>query len=180
MKKIILTLLFGLITILAFGQAPHLTVLGIPITGNISTFQQKLIAKKYSLDTKYSKDLPAGQRAYKGKYSGYNCSLIAYFYPETKSVYKVRIAINFFNGHDVDDAYTRIKRSILGKYKNTSPKTGNLNGYEMLRIMISDNNENPLGIIDMLVYEGDEPNTKELVIGYKDWIAVAKENGFID
>lgn len=180
MKKIFLTLLFGLMTIFAFGQAPHLTVLGIPITGSISTFQQKLIAKKYSLDTKFSKNLPAGQRAFRGKYSGYDCSLIVYFYPDTKTVYKVRVAMDFLNESDADIAYKQVKRNIQGKYKNASLKTGSLHGHEAIHVILSDEEDNPLGIIDMIVFEGEEANTKELVIGYKDWIAVAKEKGFID
>ena len=180
MKKISLTLLLSLMTILAFAQAPHLTVLDIPITGNISSFQQKLIAKKYNLDAKYSKDLPAGQRAFRGKFLGYNCSLIAYFYPETKTVYKVRVAMDFLNELDADAAYRQMKKTILEKYKNASPKIGSLYGHEAVHAMINDDGDNPLGIIDILIFDGDEANTKELVIGYKDWIAVAKENGFIN
>ena len=179
MKKIPLTLLFCLITILAFSQTQHLTVLGIPITGKISTFQQKLIAKKYSLDAKFNKDHSVGQQAFRGKYYGYDCFLIAYYYPETKTVYKVRVGMDFLNESNADDAYQLIKRSILGKYKKVSLKTDILHGHEMMHLMIDNDEDKPLGIIDMLIYEGDVPNTKELVIGYKDWFAVAKENGFL-
>lgn len=52
-----------LTAVLSFGQTKHLTVLGIPITGNIATFQQKLIAKNYRLDAKKNKQLPIGERA---------------------------------------------------------------------------------------------------------------------
>lgn len=87
MKKLYLSILFCLMTILSYGQTKHLTVLGIPITGSITTFQQKLLAKNYRLDAKENKQLPVGERAFKGRFSGHECSLKAYYFPDDKIVY---------------------------------------------------------------------------------------------
>lgn len=121
MKKLLLTTLFCLMAILSYGQTKHLTIMGIPITGSITTFQQKLLAKSYRVDAKSNKELPVGQRAFKGRFSGHECSLIAYYFPDDKIVYRVRVAIDFLSETRADAAYTEIKRNLLRKYKNASP-----------------------------------------------------------
>lgn len=63
-------------------QVKHLTVLGIPITGSISSFQNRLLNKKYHIDSRKNKELPIGQREFKGIYSGHQCSLRAYYFPD--------------------------------------------------------------------------------------------------
>jgi hypothetical protein len=120
-----------LITILSYGQTKHLTVLGIPITGNIATFQQNLLAKNYRLDAKENKLLPVGERAFKGRFSGHDCTLKAYYFPDDKIVYKVRVSIDFVYESSADAAYMEIKRNLLRKYKYADTKTGRSNnGHE--------------------------------------------------
>ena len=119
MKQISLTLLLCLVTILSYGQTNHLTIMGIPITGSITTFQQKLAAKSYRVNATANKDLPVGQRAFKGKFSGHDCSLIAYYFQDTKIVHKVRVSIDFPKYVDADNAYNEFKKDLLMKYKKT-------------------------------------------------------------
>ena len=174
MKKISLTLLFCLVTILSYGQTKHLTIMGIPITGSIATFQQKLIAKNYRVDARRNKVLPEGQREFKGRFSGHTCSLRAYYFPDDKIVYKVRVTIDFLKASNADAAYTEIKRNLLRKYKNASPKMGSRDGHESMSTMIIDDDDDILGFIDLIVFEGDEIFESQLVVGYSDMDGEAK------
>ena len=169
MKKITLTLLFCLITILASSQTKHLTVLGIPITGSITTFQQKLFSKKFRLDAKENKQLPIGERAFKGRFSGHECSLKAYYFPDDKIVYKVRVSIDFTYESSADNAYKEIKRNLLRIYKCADTKTGrSSNGHESLSALIIDEEDDILGNIVLFVFDNVDPYESELVVGYED------------
>ena len=156
-------------------QPKHLTVLGIPITGSITTFQQKLLTKKYRLDTKENKRLPVGQRAFKGRFSGHECSLRAYYFPDDNTVYKVRVSIDFLSELNADGAYKEIKRNLLRKYKNSDSQIKNTDGHESLHALIIDDDDDMLGFIDLIVFEGDDTNESELVVGYTDMDGFAKE-----
>ena len=175
MNKISFTLLFSLMVICAFGQTKHLTIMGIPITGNITAFQQKLLAKNFRLDSKENKSLPVGQREFKGRFSGHECSLRAYYFPDDKTVYKVRVVIDFLNASNADNAYKEIKRNLFRKYKNASAKTGSRDGHESISAMIIDDDDDILGFIDLLVFEGDDTYESILVVGYTDMDGSIKE-----
>lgn len=175
MKKIHLTLLLCIIAAFAYGQSKHLTIMGIPITGSISTFQQKLVAKKYHVDSKSNKELPVGQRAYKGSFSGHECSLRAYYFPDDKTVYKVRVSIDFAYESSADNAYKEIKRNLLRKYKYADTKTGrSSNGHESLSALIIDDEDDILGNIVLFVFDNDDPYESELVVGYEDMDGLIK------
>ncbi|MBO7347891.1 MAG: hypothetical protein J6U46_05520 [Bacteroidaceae bacterium] len=168
MKNLLVSLLLFFVAVSSYGQTKHLSIMGIPITGNIATFQQKLVAKSYRVDAAANKDLPVGQRAFKGKFSGHDCSLIAYYFQETKIVHKVRVSIDFPKYADADNAYNEFKKNLLMKYKNTDLKKGRNNGREFIRVAVFDDNDIPLGVIDLFVGEGEGDYESELVIGYKD------------
>lgn len=175
MKRLYWVSLFCLITAFSYGQTKHLTIMGIPISGSITTFQQKLLAKNYRLDTKENKLLPMGQREFKGRFSGHECSLRAYYFPDDKVVYRVRVSIDFISETRADAAYSEIKRNLLRKYKNSSAKTGSRDGHESISAMIIDDDDDILGFIDMIVFEGDETYESILVVGYTDMDGFAKE-----
>lgn len=175
MKKLLLTILFCFMAVLSYGQTKHLTIMGIPITGNITTFQQKLLAKNYRLNMKENKSLPVGQREFKGRYSGYDCALRAYYFSDDKTVYKVRVAIDFLSASNADNAYKEIKRNLLRKYKNSDTSTKSTDGHESLHSLIIDNEDDILGFIDLIVFEGDDTYESILVVGYTDMDGFAKE-----
>ena len=175
MKRLCLIFLLCLMTIPSFSQSKHLTVLGIPITGSITTFQQKLIAKNYRLDAKENKQLPVGQRAFKGRFSGHDCTLKAYYFPDDKTVYKVRVSIDFAYESSADNAYKEIKRNLLRKYKYADTKTGrSSNGHESLSALIIDDEDDILGNIVLFVFDNDDPYESELVVGYEDMDGLIK------
>ena len=175
MKQLLLTTLLCLVTIQSYGQTKHLTIMGIPISGNISTFQQKLVAKNYRVDARRNKVLPDGQREFKGRFSGHTCSLRAYYFPDDKIVYKVRVTIDFIKASNADAAYTEIKSNLLRKYKKASPKMGRRDGHESMSAMIIDDDDDILGFIDLIVFEGDEIIESQLVVGYTDMDGSVKE-----
>lgn len=176
MKKILLLILFCLVTVLSNGQTKHLTIMGIPISGNIATFQNKLIAKKFHLDTKKNKELPVGQREFKGFFSGHQCSLRAYYFLDDKTVYKVRVGINFYYELQADGTYQEIKSNLQRKYPNSDAKIKNTDGHESFHDMIIDDEDDILGFIDLIVFEGDDdPYASELVLGYTDMDGFCKE-----
>lgn len=175
MKKASLIILLSLMSILIFGQTKHLTVLGIPITGSITTFQQKLIAKNYRLDTKENKKLPVGERAFKGRFSGHDCTMKVYYFPDDKIVYKVRVSIDFIYESSADNTYREIKRNLLRKYKNADAETGrSSNGHESFSALIIDEDDDILGNIVLFVFDGDDDYESELVVGYEDLDGIIK------
>lgn len=175
MKRLHLSILFCLLTVLSYGQAKHLTIMGIPITGSITTFQQKLLAKNYLVDARRNKVLPEGQREFKGRFSGHKCSLRAYYFPDDKIVYKVRVSIDFVYESSADNAYKEIKRNLLRKYKYADTKTGrSSNGHESLSALIIDDEDDILGNIVLFVFENVDPYESELVVGYEDMDGLIK------
>ena len=175
MKKLLLTILFCFVVVISYGQNKHLTIMGIPITGSITTFQQKLLAKNYRLDTKENKQLPVGERAFKGRFSGHDCTLKAYYFPDDKIVYKVRVSIDFVYESSADNAYKEIKRNLLRKYKYADTKTGrSSNGHESLSALIIDDEDDILGNIVLFVFENVDPYESELVVGYEDMDGLIK------
>lgn len=175
MKRLYFSILFCFMVVFSYGQTKHLTIMGIPITGSITTFQNKLLAKNYRLNTQENKSLPVGQREFKGRFSGHECSLRTYYFPDDKMVYKVRVVIDFLSASNADYAYKEIKRNLLRKYKNASTKTGSRDGHESISAMIIDDDDDILGFVDMIVFEGDDTCEKFLVVGYTDMDGSAKE-----
>lgn len=175
MKNLLVSTLLCLMAICSYGQTKHLTIMGIPITGSINTFQKKLLAKNYRLNTKENKSLPVGQREFKGRFSGHDCALRAYYFPDDKTVYKVRVAIDFLSASNADNAYKEIKRNLLRKYKNTDTTIKSTDDHESLHALIIDNEDDMLGFIDLIVFEGDDTYESILVVGYTDMDGFAKE-----
>ena len=73
MKKVLLLLLVAIFSFAV--QAKHLEFMGIPITGSITSFQSKLIAKGCSV-SKDTNQYPIGIRAFKGIFAGKDCDII--------------------------------------------------------------------------------------------------------
>ena len=69
MKQLILLFAFLFSSICVSSQ--HLNFSGIPITGTISQFQSKLLAKGIKLNREKSQNAPLGQRIFKGMFHGY-------------------------------------------------------------------------------------------------------------
>ncbi|MBE6339462.1 MAG: hypothetical protein E7069_01825 [Bacteroidales bacterium] len=95
MKQII-TLVMLLISVAAFAQTEHLKIMGIPIDGNITSFQSKLQQKGFVF--KSNKSTPGEREVYKQyseKFAGRNCSLFVSYDRNTKIVYDVQVCYHF-------------------------------------------------------------------------------------
>ena len=175
MKKIFVTFLLFLLSVCSMGQTKHLTIMGIPITGSINSFQQKLLSKNYRLNTRENKFLPVGQREFKGRFSGHECTLRVYYFPDDKIVYKIRVCIDFVYESSADNAYKEIKGNLLRKYKDSDTTINSTDGHESLHALIIDDEDDLLGFIDLVVFDGDDTYEKILVIGYTDMEGFTKE-----
>ena len=90
MKQIVMVLWMLLLPNLGYTQNNHLIFNGIPIDGPISRFEQRLAMKGFKPRYDVNKNLPIGERSYKGNYMGYAVDFISvYFSPKTKKVYRV-------------------------------------------------------------------------------------------
>lgn len=83
-------------------------------------------------------------------------------------VYKVRVSIDFPTELKADNAYQEIKRNLLRKYSHADTRTRSTDGHESLHALIIDDEDDILGYIDLIVFEGDETYEKEIVVGYSD------------
>ena len=108
MKKVVLLLLVAICSFAV--QAKHLEFMGIPITGSITSFQSKLIAKGCSV-AKDTNHYPIGIRSFKGIFAGKDCDILVWYNPKTKIVYKVRAIAD--GGTSLDNTH-----NIFYYYKN--------------------------------------------------------------
>lgn len=91
-RNIILTLFISLVSLCATAQE-HIKFMGIPMGGTITAFQNKLQAKGLKVSVESAR-MPAGQRGYKGTFSGEQAEILIWFNPRTKIVYRGKAMIN--------------------------------------------------------------------------------------
>lgn len=95
MKRLISTLCCMLLVIAAFAQSAngHLKYMGIPITGTITQFQNKLAAKGIKYNQPMSARLDAGTRGFNGTFAGNKVTIFVYYDIRSKIVYRVKSVI---------------------------------------------------------------------------------------
>ena len=86
MRKTLLTFLLCLFTTISFAQE-HMKFAGIPLNGTITQFQQKLLAKGYTVNSKMNSVLPVGTRSFKGTFIGKRANVAVYYDETTHIVY---------------------------------------------------------------------------------------------
>lgn len=158
-------------------QAKHLEFMGIPITGTITSFQTKLLAKGCKL-AKNNNQLPTGIRGFKGVFAGKDCDIFVWFNHKTKQVYKVRAVADcgesLDNAHNVFNYY---KNLLKQKYDGVSvtpdmledSSTGEYNYYLMIFDSPVEDDINLIGGIDMFILDYDTyPTTYGVAITYED------------
>lgn len=119
MRKIILSFCCLLISLTAIAQTnAHLKFMGIPITGNITQFQTKLVSKGCSFDKQVSASLSAGIRAFKGTFAGNKVDIYAYYDTQTKIVYRVKAVISGVSEDIAEQKYGEYKSLLSKKYGN--------------------------------------------------------------
>lgn len=93
MKKLILTLIIILTGAFCVQAQEHLKFMGIPLTGNINSFQTKLKAKGFEVDKQINKYAPVGTRIFKGLFAGENAQIFVFYNKKHKTVYRAKAII---------------------------------------------------------------------------------------
>ncbi len=128
MKQLI-TLFILLISLAASAQTEHMKFMGIPINGNITAFQSKLVQKGF----KFVKNgASSGEyevyKQYSGKFAGKECTLFVSYDRKTKIVYDAQVAYSFYYNENYeskrDDMYESLTSQLSNKYPNAIRKNG--------------------------------------------------------
>lgn len=124
MKKLIFTLVVILTTVLCAQAEDHLKFMGIPLTGNINSFQTKLEAKGCKVDKYYNQYAPEGVRVFKGQFAGNNAQIIISYNKKDKTVYRAKVAIqcidkDIFN-HKANELAQMLNQKYSSMYVDTS------------------------------------------------------------
>lgn len=111
-KKLLLLLFMTMFSFVLSAQSEHMNFAGIPLTGTIDQFQEKLVAKRYKIDTKTSQMLPVGTRCFFGTFAGKQGNIAVYYDADTKVVYGAKV---YYDGMTEDRAKEEMDnlRSIL-------------------------------------------------------------------
>ena len=131
MKQLI-TLFILLISLVASAQTEHMKFMGIPINGNITAFQSKLVQKgfKFVKNEASSGDAEV-YKQYSGKFAGKECKLYVAYNRETKIVYEVQVVYklkypSMESNFELEDMYKSLKTQLTKKYNTQAVVNGNL------------------------------------------------------
>lgn len=119
MKKLLLSILLCCISILCFSQ--HLSFMGIPINGTITSFQNKLI-KKGIRPSSTNKYLPIGVRQFNGYFTNQNAHIYVFYNNKSKIVYMCRVTFDYIynSKEEARDAFESYKEALGNKYDDVS------------------------------------------------------------
>lgn len=134
MKKIILSLLVTMIIIPVSGQTEHMKFAGIPLTGSIDQFQQKLMAKDYVPNTFINKHLPKGTRAFSGTFIGKKAEVAIYYDKTSKEVYGAKAYFEDLTEEKAIDEFGYLKNLLKQKYDDGIYEDGEHNGFKSITI----------------------------------------------
>jgi hypothetical protein len=128
-----------LITMMVTAQSSrdHLTFMGIPLTGNINSFQAKLIKKGCKLD-RNNKYISIGCRLFKGRFAGENASIFIYYNEDSKVVYRAKAVLNYSEKSILEQKYNEIAQMLKLKYADEMTKSGEQDNHETTTIYVSD------------------------------------------
>ena len=117
MKKIAIIVVACMFSFMVQAQNSnaHLKFMGIELSGTISDFQTKLLAKGLSVSPK-SKQQPNGIRLYDGIFSGENAQIVVWYNPRSKEVYRAKAVINRYGKDLVEQLMRNMERKLDAKY----------------------------------------------------------------
>ncbi|MFA4046769.1 hypothetical protein HPS54_11865 [Prevotella sp. PCHR] len=120
-RNIILTLFISLVSLCATAQE-HIKFMGIPMGGTITAFQNKLQAKGLKVSVESAR-MPAGQRGYKGTFSGEQAEILIWFNPRTKIVYRGKAMINRYGKEFILGVLSEMESKLDLKYPDAEKYT---------------------------------------------------------
>ena len=83
--------------------------MGIPLTGNITQFQSKLIAKGCTLDKISSANASNGLRIFNGSFAGNKVKIIVFYNPQNKIVYRAKALLDGVSEDRAEQEYYNLK-----------------------------------------------------------------------
>ena len=112
MKRIILATVLVCCSLSLAAQEPttHLKFMGIELDGSITDFQSKLLGKGATI-SKMNNQYPTGIRAYDGIFSGENATILVWYNPRSKQVYRAKAIIS----REGKDLIEQLKASFENK-----------------------------------------------------------------
>ncbi len=119
MKKILVTLMLSLFCLMVQGQA-HMKFMGIPLTGNVDLFTQKLKAKGLTCDVAKTKASPSGTKFYKGVFMGEDAEFMIMFNSKDKTVFGVEVYIEYSTKESVKEQIVNIFHQLKEKYPDAA------------------------------------------------------------
>ena len=169
MKKCVLILAVLICTMFLSAQAEHLKFMGIPLTGTITQFQQKLAAKGITYNKRISQAAPLGTRCFNGEFFGSRAYFVVWYDTDTKIVYGARAVLYFDNQSERDDKYEEMKPMLIQKYAEDELQENTKDGLEALQITVTDEEGNEcLGYINLYRTEEDYGDIYHLHVQYLD------------
>lgn len=173
MKKLIFCFVLSMFAFVANAQK-HLSFMGIPLNGSVTSFQQKLAAKKVWPDKELNALLSVGMRAFNGPFSGYDSKICVYYNEKSKNVYRAKATITYTDENITLDRYDEFKKLLCEKYKTGRFLEGTKDGYYTYTIIVPDEKdpENIIGEIDLYISKFElTPIEYQYIlhIDYVDW-----------
>ena len=111
MKKFFLILVFLMFNLSTYAQS-HIEFKGIPLTGHIDGFMQKMQNEGFLLVEKYDKSVVW----YKGKFAGLDADIVVFTTPSTQTVYEVCVCSEHDSWYDLKKSYFDYKKMYENKY----------------------------------------------------------------
>lgn len=158
MKKSIILLMLCLLAFCCPVQAEHLKFMGIPLTGTITQFQQKLAAKGVTYNKRASESAEVGVRCFNGSFAGSKANFVVWYNPSTKIVYGAKAVYPCTSKKDRDQKFEELKSMLSMKYAEESAGSETKDGFEYYTINVTDETgEFLIGVITLYQSRGDYP-----------------------
>ena len=158
MKKSLLILVISILAMSIPAQAEHLKFMGIPLTGSITQFQQKLAAKGVTHDKRASALADVGTRVFSGKFAGEKARIVVWYDADTKIVYGAKAVYEYYSTTLRDNKYNDLKDMLSTKYSEESSEESYKDGHDAYLIRVTDDyGYSMLGVISLYCSQGEFP-----------------------
>lgn len=141
--RLVLTFILSMVLSVCNAQS-HLRFMGIPLTGSLSSFQSKLLAKGCRLDKSTSATLPVGVRMFTGRFAGEDASIFVYYDENTYRVYRAKAVIDNTNVNFAERVYSDMKSMLQSKYAAERSEEGSQDGHESFTLYVTDDTDSYL------------------------------------
>lgn len=97
-------------------SAQHMSFLGIPINGSLSSFQNKLANKGFKYNQTESRLAPSGERVFSGTWKGHKALVSVFYNRKTNNVYEVELSIESDDINVIQSMLDKTRKEIEKDY----------------------------------------------------------------